>query len=185
MKNEDIIRAVVYMLGADGEYDPREMTFLNNLCARLELPRKCVIDAFKGMRSGDTKIKIPPDPEARSRLLDHLIDAALCNGEIEEREQGALQKIAEKIGIPASEIGRRIGNRPGPGVTPDVDLNALTADDLMGGGAKAASKKVLARCPKCAYEAVNPDDPLIKGPHGSGECPFCGVIVEKYRESEI
>lgn len=70
-------------------------------------------------------------------------------------------------------------------MTPDVDLNALTADDLMGGGAKAASKKVLARCPKCAYEAVNPDDPLIKGPHGSGECPFCGVIVEKYRESEI
>ncbi len=184
MENEEIIRAVVYMLGADGDYDPREMQFLNNLCRQLELPRKCVIDAFRGINSGKTRIKIPADPEARSRIMDHLIDAAMSDGKIEDREGKALQRVSEKMGIPASEIAHRIGNRARQNAEPAYDIDALTADDLLSGGPKAG-KRVLARCPKCGYEAIDPDDALIKGPHGSGECPFCGVIVDKYRESEV
>ena len=184
MKNEEIIRAVVYMLGADGDYDPREMRFLNNLCRQLELPRKCVIDAFRGINSGKTRIKIPADAESKSRIMGHLIDAAMSDGKIEDREQKALQRMAEKMGIAASEIAQRIGNCVQRDAEPAYDIDALTADDLLGGGPKAGSQ-VLARCPKCGYEAIDPDDALIKGPHGAGECPFCGVIVDKYRGSGV
>lgn len=183
MENEAIIRAVVFMIGADGEYDPREMAFLNNLCTQLELPRKCVVDAFKGITGGKTTIRIPEDPETRSRIMDHLIDAALSDGRITDREQQVLEKVGKKMGIGRPEIGRRIGGRHRP-AEPDVDLAALTADDLVDGPGKSAAKRVLARCPKCAYEAVDPEDPLIRGPHGSGECPFCGIIVDKYKRAE-
>ncbi len=184
MENEDIIRAVVYMLGADGDYNANEMGFLNNLCIRLELPRQCVIDAFKGINSGKTRIQMPKDPEARSRIMDHLIDAALSDGAIADREQKILQSVGKKMGISSAEIARKIGARHQCNVEPGFDMDALTADDLLGGG-KKAWRKVLARCPKCGYEAVDPQDSLIKGPHGSGECPFCGVIVDKYKGADI
>lgn len=183
MQNQDIIRAVVFMLGADGEYSPNEMRFLHQLCARLELPRKCVIDAFKGINSGKTRIKMPENPEDRSRIMDHLIDAAMCDGNIAPKEQKVLQQVGEKMRISTTEIARRIGSRTSCGVEPDFDINSLTADDLLGTGTKA-SQKVLARCPKCGYEAVDPDDTLIQGLHGTGECPFCGVITAKYRPKE-
>lgn len=185
MQNQDIIRAVVFMMGADGEYGPDEMQFLNRLCGQLNLPRKCVIDAFKGMNSGGTRIKIPKDPEARSRIMDHLIDAAMSDGEIVEREQKVLERAAAGMGIPASEVGRRIGSRLQPDLDPDADLLMMTADDLLNpAGAKNPAGNALATCPKCGYEAVGPDDMLLKGPYGAGECPSCGIIVDKYRQPD-
>ncbi len=184
MENRDIIRAVVCMLGVDGAYDPREMAFLNRLCARLDLPRKCVIDAFKGMRDGSTAIKIPKSPEDRSRILDYLIDAALSDGELAEAEKKVLEAAAVKMGMDMAEITRRIDDRLRPEPDPAFDLDRVTADDLLTGGGTPSSQKVLATCPGCGYEAHEPDDRLVKGPHGPGECPFCGVVVGKRRASD-
>lgn len=40
----------------------------------------------------------------------------------------------------------------------------------------------LPQCPKCHYQATSPDDPLITGMGGAGECPNCGIIVAKYQK---
>lgn len=42
------------------------------------------------------------------------------------------------------------------------------------------NKKPLPVCPKCGYQATDPDDPLISGPSNLRECPFCGIIVARY-----
>ncbi len=42
----------------------------------------------------------------------------------------------------------------------------------------------LPRCPKCHYQATTPDDMLITGMGGAGECPNCGIIVAKYQKIE-
>ncbi len=37
-------------------------------------------------------------------------------------------------------------------------------------------------CPKCGYRAKHPNDPLVTKYQGLGECPKCGIIVQKYLE---
>jgi uncharacterized Zn finger protein (UPF0148 family) len=39
-------------------------------------------------------------------------------------------------------------------------------------------------CPKCGYQARQPNDPLLTAHQGQGECPACGVIVAKYVKAE-
>jgi hypothetical protein len=39
-------------------------------------------------------------------------------------------------------------------------------------------------CPKCGYQALLPNDPLLTAHQGQGECPACGVIVAKYVKAE-
>jgi len=43
--------------------------------------------------------------------------------------------------------------------------------------------KQLPVCPKCGYQAQGQEDPLITKHDGMGECPVCGIIVEKYMKS--
>jgi hypothetical protein len=38
-------------------------------------------------------------------------------------------------------------------------------------------------CPKCGYEALDEKDPLISAHDGMGECPRCGIIPGKFRET--
>lgn len=35
-------------------------------------------------------------------------------------------------------------------------------------------------CPRCGYEAVAPQDPLLTAYGGQGECPSCGIILSKF-----
>lgn len=44
---------------------------------------------------------------------------------------------------------------------------------------RSGSKTV---CPKCGYRAKSADDPLLTKHEGLGECPKCGIIVQKYLE---
>jgi hypothetical protein len=39
-------------------------------------------------------------------------------------------------------------------------------------------------CPKCGYQAVSPDDPLLTAYGGLGECPACGIILAKIKRDE-
>lgn len=45
-------------------------------------------------------------------------------------------------------------------------------------------QRAVATCPKCGYRAYERSDPLLTAFAGQGECPACGIIVNKYRPAE-
>lgn len=45
---------------------------------------------------------------------------------------------------------------------------------------KAPERSPKKTCPKCGYQAFDDNDPLIKSFEGDGECPSCGVQVNRY-----
>jgi len=107
----------------------------------------------------------------------------------DQDRQAVCGRLAELFGIEPDEVEALFENAPDV-IKRDADLT--TAQRLKASVEKTGALCILEEndqakmpglCPACGYEPSGPDDPLLCGADGLGECPACGIIVAKYKKS--
>ena len=162
--NERLFRSLVTMVTIDGQVNPEEVAFLKAIRTRLEISSEVYSAAVNEAKKGDRRIFTPQTPEEIQNFFDFLVKAACIDGVISEPERNLLYKVAEQCNI-----------------APPV-LDEALQKGLAEHYAKKSEPASFPTCPKCGYHAASPDDKLITGHHGQGECPSCGIIVSRFRE---
>ncbi|NUP11631.1 MAG: TerB family tellurite resistance protein [Polyangiaceae bacterium] len=103
-KISQLLEAVV---AADGVIKPEERAFVRRAIERWKLP---VPEAPQSLRSlgNATNALRTLEPEAQSRVLALLVDAATVDGEVDPREHALLLAAAAALGIDATALEARI-----------------------------------------------------------------------------
>ncbi|MDI6795375.1 MAG: RDD family protein, partial [Desulfatibacillaceae bacterium] len=116
----------------------------------------------------------------------------IFTGEIAQGQdrQAVCERLAGLFGIDSDDVETLFENAP------DVikrNADQETARRLCASVEEAGVRCILEEadkakipgcCPACGYEALEPDDPLLCGAEGQGECPACGIIVAKYKKPD-
>lgn len=171
LTNEQLFRSAVTMMAIDGQIESDELGFLQHLQEQLQISKAIFDTAQSDVKQGTIKVHIPEQEKDRRMLLEILVQAACADGRIAPKEQRILDAVAKKIQISTQKLSQMIqaelsksrhAKEAGPPPPPAAEVQAPTT------------------CPKCRYQAVSPDDPLLGGQNGRGECPSCGIILAKY-----
>jgi uncharacterized tellurite resistance protein B-like protein len=123
----DYLTVVASMAYADLDTSAEELERLGNLCDDLELagePRERVLASAAAPTQVDVdRIVAALAPELRHALLVDTIDLAYADRTIEASEVAAIERIADRIGVPRGQLalihryvkGQRMGARPPSG----------------------------------------------------------------------
>ena len=96
---QDIIRAAVAVLAADGKIGTDEQTFLDKLGKSLGVGEGALESALEEVQRGEMTLEFPEDVAERKRLFDVLVGAARADGAVAPEEARLLDLIASRLGI--------------------------------------------------------------------------------------
>ncbi|MDH3348255.1 MAG: AIM24 family protein [Desulfobulbaceae bacterium] len=165
--NERLFRSLVSIVTIDGKVDPQEVSFLKNIRKQLNISPEIYSAAISDAKKGERPIFTPQSPEEAEKFLNTLVKAACVDGTVSEPERKLLSTVAKQSSVSLSNLADKL-------------QTALT--QYHQGEPTAVP---LPLCPKCGYHATSPEDILITGHDGQGECPSCGIIVERYQELQV
>ena len=95
---QDIIRAVVAVLAANGKIDADERELLESV-AELHGASDSVESILDEVRKGEMTLEFPEDVGERKRLFDMMVKAAGADGEVAPAEEKLLELVASRLGI--------------------------------------------------------------------------------------
>lgn len=156
MKNEDIIESIVTLLALDGELNKHELRFLNDMCKRLEVPKKVRDRALGRAKQGKGRVHLPEDETDKKRLLYFLMQAVVADGKIDPEERRVLYIVVKNFEMATEDVDDFIHSR----------LREVKSDLYT-----TAKDRPLMQCPKCGYKQPK-----------SHKCKRCGIIFKKYKE---
>lgn len=96
---QDIIRAVVAVLAADGKIGEDERGFLQRLGKRLGVTEEALEAALDEVRKGEMTLAFPEDVAERKRFFDTMVEAARADGAVAPEEEKLLELVASRLGI--------------------------------------------------------------------------------------
>lgn len=105
-----IYQLLVAVVRADGVIKPEEREFMRRALARLRLPAGSPPESLRDLGSATDALRAL-DPDAQSRVLALLVEAAVSDGEVEPREHALLLAAAAALGIEAIALEERIAQR--------------------------------------------------------------------------
>ncbi len=108
MEPNDIVYSVISMLAVDGSINIQEMTFLKNLCNRLEFPVKEIHPIVEAVRKGQTKVHFPDGAAEKKELFDLLVQAAVADGRVADKERKLLDSVAAKLKMSKADVKQAI-----------------------------------------------------------------------------
>ena len=98
------LKNVMVLTLADGRLSEQERKFIERMRERVGLDEAEFRRLVGEVRVNPKKISLPTDPIARREALRVLVEAALADGEVSPAEQNLLQRIADHIGMPQSDL---------------------------------------------------------------------------------
>ena len=96
---QDIIRAAVAMLAADGKVGEDERGFLKKLGKGLGVAEEALESALDEVRKGEMTLEFPEDIGERKRLFDTMVAAACADGAVAPEEEKLLELVASRLGV--------------------------------------------------------------------------------------
>jgi hypothetical protein len=105
---------VVCLLAIDGEMDPQERQFLQELSTRLRVSKEVVNEALNQVRQGKGRVHVSDDLADKVLILDTLTQAALANRQIAPRERQVLNTVAAKMGFSEADVAKLIQRHEKP-----------------------------------------------------------------------
>lgn len=109
------LRNAIVMSTMDGKVTPEEQAFIGELRERLGIGQEEFDEVVAEVRRNPGRLSVPRGVEART-VFDTLLDAARADGEIQDREQRLLRKVARHIGLTEQELADAL-----PGVGPSEE----------------------------------------------------------------
>ena len=197
MNEDELFRSLVAVTAIDGGMSAQELRFLHTIRKRLNLPEDCILSALQDAKQGKRQVFLPKNERDRNIFLELLVQAAYADGTVSPEKLKMLRVVADKLGVPPAELERKI-----PEISEIASDSVSThsasyhssatkrVDPLSNGiqvseprhprRGQAASVRTERKCPKCGYRANSPDDSLLTGDGGRGECPACGIVLARY-----
>ncbi len=111
-----IYQLIDAVIRADGIVTPEEAEFLRSTAARLRLPESEPA-SLRDVGSA-TNVLRSLDADSQSRVLALLVEAAVVDGRVHQRERALLLAAAAALGIDAIALEERIARRMKVGASP-------------------------------------------------------------------
>lgn len=121
MTSRELLESISVIVAADGKLAVEEKQYLYDVAKKFRVSKKELNDIFDKVRLGKGIISTPHSKEDQIELYDHLMAAAVADGDISQEEEAILDRLIEKFGI-----RKRSGN----------DIGALSRPDSLGPGAE-------------------------------------------------
>ncbi len=96
---QDIIRAVVAVLAADGKIGEDERDFLERVAKGLGAAPDVVESVLDEVRKGEITLEFPKDVGERKSLFDLMVKAAGADGTVAPEEEKLLERVASRLGV--------------------------------------------------------------------------------------
>jgi uncharacterized tellurite resistance protein B-like protein len=157
MTNYDILCSVLSLLAIDGKLSRPEMHFFDELCERLSVSEEEKEKVLQQIKQGKGSVHLPEDEADKKRLLYFLVQAAVADGKVQQKEQHVLDTVTDRLGVDKGYVQKFLDRR---------------LEEIKHERYTRKSGRTIA-CPKCGHEQPE-----------SHKCRRCGIIFEKYKQAK-
>lgn len=124
------LRNAIVISAMDGKVSAQEQAFIGRLREELGISEAEFDEVVAEVRENPHRLSVPRGAEARE-VFDALVQAAMADGELAEREKRVLRKVARHIGLSEQELSEALpGVGPDPAVMEAIDRQV---DELYAG----------------------------------------------------
>lgn len=100
----ELLQALVRMVAADGQLHDKERELLTQFARRRGIEPERFNEIVRAATDDQQDIELPSDPAQARSFMDHLIRAALIDGQIESRERRLLRSAADQMGWAEADL---------------------------------------------------------------------------------